>query len=270
MILDRFRLDGRDHRRHQGNRPVRDHSSGPSRGRRVRGQPQPGPDSGKRNIALGRKYYHWAADLPHREQTREIVPEMAAKLGGLDILVNNAGLIRRAPAAEYPESDWDATMEIDLNAAFILSPAVGRLMLAAGRGKIINVVSVLAFQGGINVAAYATAKHGLAGLTKALANEWAGRGVNVNALAPGYIATELTDTLQNDPDRSQAITGRTPAGRWGRPKDITGAAVFLASPAQRISYTASSCPWTAGGWPGEMTMPQTNGDWIWTVQSAEQ
>jgi 2-deoxy-D-gluconate 3-dehydrogenase len=181
--------------------------------------------------ALGRRYCHVAADLTRRDQTREVIPAVAEKLGDVNILVNNAGIIRRAPAKDYTEDDWDATLEIDVNAAFILSQAAGRIMLKNGRGKIINVASVIAFQGGLNVAAYSVAKHGIAGLTKALANDWAKHGINVNALAPGFFATELTESLQKDPVRSQSITARIPAGRWGTPEDMAGAVVFLASAA---------------------------------------
>jgi 2-deoxy-D-gluconate 3-dehydrogenase len=181
--------------------------------------------------SLGRKYLHHAADLTQRAHTRQVIPAVLEAMGDVDILVNNAGIIRRAAAVEYTESDWDATLEIDLTAAFILSQAAGRVMLAKGRGKIINVASVLAFQGGINVCSYVVAKHGLAGLTRALANDWAKKGVNVNALAPSFFVTELTDALQKDPVRSQSITARTPAGRWGALDDIAGAALYLASPA---------------------------------------
>lgn len=180
---------------------------------------------------LGRRYCHVAADLTQRDQTREVIPAVAEKMGDVNILVNNAGIIRRAPAKDYTEDDWDATLEIDLNAAFILSQAAGRIMLKNGRGKIINVASVIAFQGGLNVAAYSVAKHGIAGLTKALANDWAKHGINVNALAPGFFATELTEALQKDPVRSEAIIARIPAGRWGAPEDLAGAVVFLASAA---------------------------------------
>jgi 2-deoxy-D-gluconate 3-dehydrogenase len=180
---------------------------------------------------LGRRYCHVAADLTRRDQTRDVIPAVVEKFGEVNILVNNAGIIRRAPAKEYTEADWDATLEIDLNAAFLLSQAAGRIMLKNGRGKIINVASVIAFQGGLNVAAYSVAKHGIAGLTKALANDWARHGVNVNAVAPGFFATELTEALQKDPVRSEAITARIPAGRWGAPEDLAGAVVFLASAA---------------------------------------
>jgi 2-deoxy-D-gluconate 3-dehydrogenase len=182
-------------------------------------------------LALGRRYIHYPADLIQRQQTREVVPAIAEKMGDVNILVNNAGIIRRSSAADYSQDDWDATMEIDLTAAFILSQAAGRIMLKKGKGKIINIASVLAFQGGINVIAYAASKHGIAGMTKALANDWGSKGINVNALAPGFFVTEFTEAIQSDTERSKAITGRTPAGRWGKPADITGAAVFLASAA---------------------------------------
>jgi 2-deoxy-D-gluconate 3-dehydrogenase len=152
-------------------------------------------------------------------------------MGEVDILVNNAGIIRRSPAAEHSEGDWDSTLETDLTAPFILCQAAGRIMLKKGKGKIINIASALAFQGGINVAAYTSAKHGVVGLTKALANDWASKGINVNALAPSFFTTEFTEAIEKDPERSKSITARTPAGRWGTPEDIAGAALFLASPA---------------------------------------
>ncbi len=188
--------------------------------------------------ALGRRYVHHSADLTQRAQTRMVIPAVIQNLGTVDILVNNAGIIRRDRAADYSEADWDATLAIDLSAAFILSQAAGRVMLARGHGKIINVGSILSLQGGINALGYTVAKHGLAGLTKALANEWARHGINVNALAPSYFATDLTRALQADPERSNAITARTPARRWGQPEDIAGAAVFLASPASDFIHGA--------------------------------
>lgn len=191
----------------------------------------PHPDIDKAILGLGRKYMHHAADLTERKQTRNVIPTIVKRMGEVDILVNNAGIIRRSPAAEHPEEDWDDTLESDLTAAFILAQAAGRVMLKKGKGKIINIASVLAFQGGINVTAYASAKHGVVGLTKAFANDWASKGVNVNALAPGFYVTELTEAIEKDPERSKSITARTPAGRWGTPEDIAGAAVFLASPA---------------------------------------
>ena len=191
----------------------------------------PHPDIEKIVIDLGRRYIHHSADFTKREQTKNVIPAAVQKMGGLDILVNNAGIIRRSPAAEHAEEDWDDTIESDLTAAFILSQAAGRVMLKKGRGKIINIASVLAFQGGLNVTAYASAKHGVVGLTRALANDWASKGVNVNALAPSFFVTSLTEAIRKDPERSKSITARTPAGRWGTPEDIAGAVVFLASPA---------------------------------------
>jgi len=207
---------------------------------------KPNPKLEENVLGLQREYMHYSADLTNREHTRGVIPAVLEKLGGVDILVNNAGIIRRAPAAEYSESDWDATLEIDLSAPFILSQAAGRIMLGLGRGKIINIASVLSFQGGINVAAYASAKHGVVGLTRALANEWASKGINVNAIAPGYFATELTEALRADEKRSKSILGRTPAGRWGAPDDIGGAAVFLASSAS--DYIHGVVLPVDGGW----------------------
>jgi len=189
---------------------------------------------------------HHAADLTEREQTRNVIPAIVKRMGDVGILVNNAGIIRRSPAAEYSEGDWDATLEIDLTAPFILSQAAGRIMLKKGKGKIINIASALSFQGGLNVTAYASAKHGVVGLTKALANDWASKGVNVNALAPSFFVTELTEAIQKDPERSQSITARTPAGRWGTPDDIAAAAVFLASPAS--DYVHGVILPVDGGW----------------------
>lgn len=192
----------------------------------------PQSDIEKAVLALGRRYMHYAADLTQREQTRNVIPAVVETMRDLDILVNNAGICPRTAAVDYSEADWDATLEIDLAASFILSQSAGRIMLKKGSGKIINISSVLAFQGGINIVAYTSAKHGVAGLTRALANDWASKGVNVNAIAPGYFATEFTEPLQEDPERAKLIIGRTPAGRWGDPlEDIAGAAVFLASPA---------------------------------------
>ncbi|MBW1676977.1 MAG: SDR family NAD(P)-dependent oxidoreductase, partial [Deltaproteobacteria bacterium] len=184
----------------------------------------PQPNIEKVILGLGRGYMHHAADLAEREQTRNVIPAIVKRMGDVDILVNNAGIIRRSPAAEHSEGDWDSTLETDLTAPFILCQAAGRIMLKKGKGKIINIASVLAFQGGINVTAYASAKHGVVGLTKAFANDWASKGINVNALAPSFFTTELTEAIQKDPERSQSITARTPAGRWGTPDDIAAAA----------------------------------------------
>src|SRR6185436_14406369 len=170
-------------------------------------------------------------DLADRAVSDRLVDEAVRALGALDILINNAGTIRRMPAADFSDADWDAVIEVNLTSAFRLCRAAGRHMLARGSGKIVNVASLLSFQGGITVPAYAAAKGGLAQLTKALAYEWAGRGVNVNAIAPGYMRTDNTRALQDDAVRSKQILDRIPAGRWGEAEDLAGAAVFLASDA---------------------------------------
>jgi len=188
------------------------------------------------------------ADLEQRAQTDTLVPRALAMAGTLDILVNNAGIIRRADAVDFSDEDWDATLEVDLSSVFRLCRAAGTHMLAEGRGKIINVASLLAFQGGIRVPAYAAAKAGVAQLTRALANEWAGRGVNVNAIAPGYVRTDNTRALSEDPVRYKQILERIPAGRWGDPADLAGAAVFLASSA--ADYVHGHVLVVDGGWMG--------------------
>jgi 2-deoxy-D-gluconate 3-dehydrogenase len=176
-----------------------------------------------------------------------LVGDVVSELGRIDILVNNAGLIRRAPAAGYSDEDWDVVIEVDLTSAFRLARAAGAQMIAAGRGgRIINIASILAFQGGITVPAYAAAKGGLAQLTKALANEWAPQRINVNAIAPGYIETDVTTALREDPVRNRQILDRIPAGRWGRPEDLAGAVVFLASAASR--YVTGHVLAVDGGW----------------------
>jgi 2-deoxy-D-gluconate 3-dehydrogenase len=174
------------------------------------------------------------------------VATVVERLGRLDILVNNAGIIRRADAIEHPGSDWEDVMTVNIDAVFYLSRAAGRVMLAQRSGKIINIASMLSFQGGIRVPSYTAAKHAVLGLTRALANEWAGSGVNVNAIAPGYIETDNTAPLRADPDRSRAILERIPAGRWGQPDDLAGAVVFLASDAAR--YVHGAVLPVDGGW----------------------
>lgn len=187
-------------------------------------------------------------DVADATQCRELVEETVRQFGRIDILVNNAGIIRRAPAAEYSDADWAAVIETDLNSVFRLSQAAGRHMLAKGSGKIINIASLLSFQGGVFVPAYAAAKGGVAQLTKALANEWAAKGINVNAIAPGYMATDNTAPLRQDANRNRQILERIPAGRWGLPEDLSGVAVFLASPAS--DYVHGHVLAVDGGWLG--------------------
>lgn len=194
----------------------------------------------------GGQFHAIRADLCTTEPVGQIVEETLGRFGALDILVNNAGIIRRSDAIDFTEEDWDAVMNVNLKTAFFLSQAAARHMLAAGRGKIINIASLLSFQGGIRIPSYTAAKSGLAGITRLLACEWAGKGVNVNAIAPGYFATNNTSALRDDPDRNAAILGRIPAGRWGEPSDIGGAAVFLASPAS--DYIHGVVLPVDGGW----------------------
>ena len=199
-------------------------------------------------LALGRRAHALTFDLGDREGCAELFARARDALGGIDILVNNAGMIRRSPAAEYSDADWDAVLEVNLSSVFRLCQAAGRHMLDKGRGKIVNIASLLSFQGGINVPAYAASKGGVAQLTKALANEWASRGVNVNAIAPGYIRTENTAALQQDATRNRQIQERIPAARWGEPEDIAGAAVFLCSAAS--NYVHGHVLVVDGGWMG--------------------
>jgi 2-deoxy-D-gluconate 3-dehydrogenase len=196
--------------------------------------------------ALGRPFRSVRADLATLEPIERVVAE-AEELGRIDVLVNNAGIIRRADALDFTEADWDAVMDVNLKSLFFLSQGFARRMLADGQGgRIINVASLLSFQGGIRIPSYTASKSGLAGLTRLLACEWAGRGINVNAIAPGYFVTNNTAALQADPERNGQILGRIPAGRWGDPIDIGGAAVFLASPA--ASYVHGIVLPVDGGW----------------------
>jgi len=186
------------------------------------------------------------ADLAQRDQLRRGFSEALDGLGGLDILVNSHGITRRHKAEQFPVEDWDLVLETNLTSFFLLCQLAGQVMLAQGQGKIINVASLLSFQGGITVPAYAASKGGVAQLTKALANEWAGKGINVNAIAPGYMATDLNVALMADPARSRQIIERIPAGRWGTPDDLKGVAIFLASRAS--DYLHGSVIAVDGAW----------------------
>ena len=193
----------------------------------------------------GRAY---RCDFADRAAVTALASSLRDDLDRVDILVNNAGTIARAPAAEHPDELWDRVLEVDLSAQFVLTRELGRDMLERGGGKVVFVASLLSFQGGINVPGYTAAKSGIAGLTKALANEWAARGVNVNAVAPGYVRTDNTRALQDDPARSEQILARIPAGRWAEPEDIAGAIAFLCSPA--ADYVHGVVLPVDGGWLG--------------------
>lgn len=198
--------------------------------------------------ALGRCYHTIPRDL----QTATVpeldaaVQEAVSLAGRLDILANNAGVILRGTAVDFSEADWDATLQINLKAVYFLSQAAARIMMQNGGGKIINIASLLSFQGGIRVPAYSAAKHGIMGITRAMGNEWAAKGINVNAIVPGYIETDATAALRNDPERNQEILSRIPAGRWGKPADLQGAVVFLASDAAHYVHGAALT--VDGGW----------------------
>ena len=198
--------------------------------------------------ALGREFRGYRTDLGEPAALQGFIQEVLADFPVIDILVNNAGIIRRAPAAEHSDEDWDAVLSINLDAPFKLARALGGPMLQRGRGKIIFTASLLTFQGGINVPGYAASKGAIGSLVKALANEWAGRGVNVNAIAPGYVATDNTQALRQDTDRNAAILGRIPAGRWGEASDFQGPTVFLASAAS--DYVHGTILTVDGGWMG--------------------
>jgi 2-deoxy-D-gluconate 3-dehydrogenase len=189
-----------------------------------------------------------SGDLAAPETPQRLVAEVLQRFGRIDILINNAGTIRRAPAVEHADEDWDAVLNVNLTAVFKLCKLAGKHLLEQGSGKIVNIASLLSFQGGVNVPGYAAAKGGLANLTRALANEWAGRGVNVNAIAPGYIETDNTTALRQNPERFRQISERIPAGRWGNPSDLVGAAVFLCAPAS--DYVHGHVLTVDGGWLG--------------------
>jgi 2-dehydro-3-deoxy-D-gluconate 5-dehydrogenase len=194
----------------------------------------------------GARFHSINADLGTIAPVKRIVAETLSAFGALDILVNNAGIIRRADAIDFTEEDWDAVIDTNLKTAFFLAQAAGRHMIEKGRGKIINIASLLSFQGGIRIPSYTASKSGLAGVTRLLACEWAAKGVNVNAIAPGYFVTNNTTALREDLDRSTAILARIPAGRWGVPAELGGAAVFLASSAS--DYVHGTVLPVDGGW----------------------
>jgi 2-deoxy-D-gluconate 3-dehydrogenase len=198
--------------------------------------------------ALGRQFKAYQADFSNRDSLYSFIKQLKADYPRIDILVNNAGTILRNPAAEHSDEFWDEVLEVNLSSQFILSREIGSRMIAEGSGKIIFTASLLSFQGGINVPGYAASKGGIARLTMALANEWAGKGVNVNAIAPGYISTDNTTALREDKDRSASILGRIPAGRWGEPEDFKGPVVFLASDAS--NYVHGTILTVDGGWMG--------------------
>ncbi|SDD89222.1 2-deoxy-D-gluconate 3-dehydrogenase [Paenibacillus sp. UNCCL117] len=196
--------------------------------------------------AMGRKVHTIVANLMDESVLEGVVQEASSVFGKIDILVNNAGIIRRTPAADHAANDWHDVLSLNLNSAFFLCQLVGREMIKQGSGKIINIASMLSFQGGINVPGYTASKHAIAGVTKALANEWAGKGVQVNAIAPGYMSTDNTAAIRADEDRNAQILARIPAGRWGTPEDLQGPVVFLASAAS--DYMSGHVLCVDGGW----------------------
>jgi 2-deoxy-D-gluconate 3-dehydrogenase len=250
MILDRFRLDGKS-------AIVTGASKGigaacavalAEAGANVLGVSRTSMQAVAEKVqALGRKFISFSADLSRMESIPAIISAAQEKLGSIDLLVNSAGIIRRNPVLEYTEQDWDEVMDVNLKSLFFLSQAAAKVMVHQGRGgKIIHIASMLSFQGGIRVAGYTASKSGVAGITKLMANELAGQGINVNAIAPGYIATDNTAPLRADPVRNKAILERIPANRWGEPEDIAGMAVFLASPAG--DYCHGAVLNVDGGW----------------------
>jgi 2-dehydro-3-deoxy-D-gluconate 5-dehydrogenase len=208
----------------------------------------PGSDTEKQVVATGRKFFGYAANLGDRNALYEFISKVKQEHKQIDILINNAGTIMRKPAAEHPDEYWDPVLNINLDAPFILTRELGKEMIARGRGKIVFTCSLLSFQGGINVPGYAASKGAVASLVKAFANEWASKGVNVNGIAPGYIATDNTEALRNDAERSKSILDRIPANRWGEPDDFKGPIVFLCSDA--AAYVHGTIVTVDGGWMG--------------------
>jgi 2-deoxy-D-gluconate 3-dehydrogenase len=210
------------------------------------GNRRPAEETSAQIRAVGRASESFSADLSSTDGAATLFEAVHAAMGAPDILVNNAGMIYREPAEDYSIDEWMRVVQVNLNSVFQLSQLAGRAMLQKGAGKIVNIASLLSFQGGVRVPAYAASKGGVAQLTKALANEWAGRNVQVNAIAPGYFATTNTEALRGDEARSKSILERIPAGRWGKPEDLAGAAVFLASPAS--DYVNGEVLVVDGGW----------------------
>jgi 2-deoxy-D-gluconate 3-dehydrogenase len=250
MILERFHLDGRNalvtgsHRGLGAAIAVALADAGANVV--CHGRTEEGAQTCRSIAQLGRKTAYVPADLAQADACQRLFEAAMRELGSLDILINNAGMIRRAPAVEHSTEFWDEVIRVNLNAVFQLSQLAGRHMLARGGGKIVNIASLLSFQGGITVPGYAAAKGGVAQLTKAFANEWAAQGVNVNAIAPGYMETDNTTALRQDPVRSRQILERIPAGRWGKPSDVAGATVFLSSSAS--DYIHGHVLVVDGGW----------------------
>ncbi len=210
--------------------------------------PLSGSEIEKSITSLGRSFKPYQCDFSDRASLKNFIGKVTAENSRIDILVNNAGMILRNPAAEHSDEFWDKVIDVNLNAQFILSREIGKKMIEQGSGKIIFTASLLSFQGGINVPGYAASKGAIASLVKALANEWASKGINVNGIAPGYIATDNTEALRNDPERSRSILSRIPANRWGEPDDFKGVTVFLASAAS--DYMNGTIVTVDGGWMG--------------------
>lgn len=210
--------------------------------------PLSGSEIEKSITSLGRSFKPYQCDFSDRTSLKNFIGKVTAENSRIDILVNNAGMILRNPAAEHSDEFWDKVIDVNLNAQFILSREIGKKMIEQGSGKIIFTASLLSFQGGINVPGYAASKGAIASLVKALANEWASKGINVNGIAPGYIATDNTEALRNDPERSRSILSRIPANRWGEPDDFKGVTVFLASAAS--DYMNGTIVTVDGGWMG--------------------
>ncbi|MGN6193997.1 MAG: 2-dehydro-3-deoxy-D-gluconate 5-dehydrogenase KduD [Ginsengibacter sp.] len=209
---------------------------------------RPGSETEKEIERLGRKFTPYSVDLRSRTQLYDALEKIKFENPVIDILVNNAGAIKRNQIIDYADEDWDDVVSVNLNASFILAREFGKDMIKRGNGKIIFTCSLLSFQGGINVIAYTAAKSGVAGLVKAFANEWSSKGVNVNGIAPGYIATKNTEALRKDPERYEAILSRIPAGRWGKPEDFKGPVIFLSSAAS--DYVDGEILTVDGGWMG--------------------